>query len=104
MGSKNLPTCRFSLVIPAYNEERLLPALLRTVSVARERYRYGADAVQVIVADNASTDSTVAIADSHGCEVVRVEERRIATVRNGGARHAVGEILCVCRRRHGDPP
>ena len=93
MSSNNLPTCRFSLVIPAYNEERLLPALLRTVSVARERYRCGADAVQVIVADNASTDSTVAIADSAGCEVVRVEERRIATVRNGGARHAVGEVL-----------
>jgi len=92
--SSNIPsTCRFSLVIPAYNEERLLPALLQTISVARERYRYGADAVQVIVADNASTDSTAAIGESHGCEVVRVEERRIATVRNGGARHAVGEIL-----------
>ncbi len=93
MGSNNLPTCRFSLVIPAYNEERLLPALLQTIAVARERYRYGADAVQVIVADNASTDSTAAIAEGHGCEVVRVEERCIATVRNGGARSAVGEIL-----------
>ncbi len=80
-------------MIPAYNEERLLPALLQTIAVARERYRYGADAVQVIVADNASTDSTAAIAESHDCEVVRVEERRIATVRNGGARHAVGEVL-----------
>lgn len=93
MGSANPPTCRFSLVIPAYNEERLLPALLQTITAARERYRFGADAVQVIVADNASTDSTAAVAESFGCEVVRVEERCIATVRNGGARNAVGEVL-----------
>lgn len=93
MGSANPPTCRLSLVIPAYNEERLLPALLQTITAARERYRFGADAVQVIVADNASTDSTAAVAESLGCEVVRVEERCIATVRNGGARNAVGEVL-----------
>jgi glycosyltransferase involved in cell wall biosynthesis len=93
MSSNNFPTCRFSLVIPAYNEERLLPGLLETIVVARERYRYGADAIQVIIADNGSIDTTAAIAESYGCEVVRVEERRIASVRNGGARHAAGEIL-----------
>jgi glycosyltransferase involved in cell wall biosynthesis len=80
-------------VIPAYNEERLLPRLLQTIAVARERYRYAADAVQVIVADNASTDATVAVAEEYGCEVVSVAERRIAAVRNGGARAAVGGIL-----------
>ena len=93
MGSTQAAFPRVSLVIPAYNEERLLPLLLETIAVARERYRYGADAVQVIVADNGSIDTTAAIAESYGCEVVRVEERRIATVRNGGARSAVGEIL-----------
>ncbi len=80
-------------MIPAFNEELLLPGLLETIAAARERYRHGADAVQVIVADNASTDSTAAIAERNGCEVVTVEERRIAIVRNGGARQAVGEIL-----------
>src|SRR5881392_1315381 len=62
---------RHSLVIPAYNEARLLPRLLDSVDAARRRYR---GAVQVIVADNASTDETAAIAAARGCEVARGEK------------------------------
>jgi glycosyltransferase involved in cell wall biosynthesis len=80
-----------SLVIPAYNEARLLPRLLDSVDAARSRYR---GSVQVIVADNASTDETAAIAAARGCEVARVEKRRIACVRNGGARLARGDSVC----------
>ena len=82
---------RHSLVIPAYNEARLLPRLLDSVDAARSRYP---GSVQVIVADNASTDETAAIAAARGCEVARVEKRRIAVVRNGGARLARGENTC----------
>ncbi|MDX1584659.1 MAG: glycosyltransferase, partial [Thermoanaerobaculia bacterium] len=53
----------------------------------------GPDAVEVIVADNESTDETAEIARSRGCEVVHVEKRIIAAVRNGGAAKARGEIL-----------
>jgi glycosyltransferase involved in cell wall biosynthesis len=84
---------RISLVIPAYNEAELLPRLLDTVDAARQCYRHGAAAVEVIVADNVSTDRTAAIAADRGCAVERIEERRIASARNGGARRAVGEIL-----------
>ena len=82
---------RHSLVIPAYNEARLLPQLLDSVDAARSRYR---GSVQVIVADNASTDETAAIAAARGCEVARVEKRRIAAARTGGARLAGGESVC----------
>lgn len=82
----------FSLVIPAYNEAALLPRLLDSVDVARERY--GTDRVEVIVADNLSTDATAAIAAARGCVVARVEKRVIAAVRNGGAAVARGAILC----------
>lgn len=85
---------RFSLVIPAYNEALLLPRLLDTVELARGRYHGGADAIQVIVADNASTDDTASIAGARGCEVVSVEKRVIAASRNGGARAARGEVVC----------
>ena len=84
---------RFSLVIPARNEADFLPRLLDSVEVARQRYAGGSDAVEVIVADNASTDATAAIALARGCHVARVEKRVIAAVRNGGARIARGEIL-----------
>jgi len=84
---------KISLVVPAFNEASLLPRLLETIAAARARYRYGPGAVQVIVADNGSTDDTVVIAERSGCEVVGVERRRIANVRNGGAALAQGEIL-----------
>lgn len=84
---------RHSLIVPAYNEEMLLPRLLDSVERARERYAAGRDAVEVIVADNLSTDRTAAVARDRGCRVVRVERRTIAAARNGGARAARGAVL-----------
>jgi glycosyltransferase involved in cell wall biosynthesis len=84
---------RFSLVIPAYNEAAYLPRLLDTVDAARRAYDGGSDAVEVIVADNASTDETAAIARERGCRVAAVEKRVIGAARNGGARIAQGEIV-----------
>jgi glycosyltransferase involved in cell wall biosynthesis len=83
-----------SLVIPAYNESLLLPRLLDSVDVARERYVGGRDAVEVIVSDNGSTDDTASIAATRGCRVVPVAKRLIAAARNGGAQVATGELLC----------
>ncbi len=85
---------RISLVIPARNEEDYLPRLLDSVRVARDRYRHGPDAVEVIVADNASTDHTAEIARAAGCTVAFVEKRAIAAARNGGAAAARAEVLC----------
>jgi len=83
---------RYSLIIPAYNEERLLGRLLDSVDVARATYGR-ADVVEVIVADNASTDRTAVIAAIRGCRVIPVEKRVIAAARNAGARAARGEFL-----------
>jgi glycosyltransferase involved in cell wall biosynthesis len=85
---------RISLIIPAYNERKLLPRLLDTVDIARDRFSGGRDAIEVVVADNASTDDTAAIASARGCRVTPVQKRLIAAARNGGARAAEGEILC----------
>jgi glycosyltransferase involved in cell wall biosynthesis len=85
-------TPRYSVVIPAYNEEKLLGRLLDSLDVARAAYG-NADAIEVIVADNVSTDRTVEIARARGCRVASVERRVIAAVRNAGARAAVGEHL-----------
>jgi len=84
---------RLSLVVPAFNEAALLPRLLRTAEVARSRYTHGPDGIEVIVADNGSTDATAGIALAHGCRVAAVEQRVIAAVRNGGAALARGSML-----------
>jgi glycosyltransferase involved in cell wall biosynthesis len=81
------------VVVPARNEEKLLPRLLDSVDIARNQYRHGAEEVEVVVADNVSTDATASIARGLGCRVVQVAERRIASVRNGGAAAARGHVL-----------
>jgi glycosyltransferase involved in cell wall biosynthesis len=85
---------RFSVIIPAYNEEKYLPRLLESIEVARSIYSAGRDQIEVIVSDNDSTDRTSEVAIAHGARVVHVARRRIAAARNGGAQVARGEILC----------
>src|SRR5688572_16517350 len=85
-----------SLVIPAWNEAAFLPRLLDTVAAARARYRGGAERVEVIVADNGSTDATAAIATARDCRVASVARRCIAAARNGGAAVARGKLLAFC--------
>lgn len=85
---------RLSLIIPAYNEAKLLPRLLNTISTAREAYRDGPENIDVIVADNGSTDATVQIAREWGARTVTVTMRAIGAVRNGGAKAATGEVVC----------
>jgi glycosyltransferase involved in cell wall biosynthesis len=79
-----------SFVVPAYNEELCLgPTLTAIHTAARaccERY-------EIVVADDASSDSTAAVAELHGARVIHVEHRQIAATRNAGARAATGELL-----------
>jgi glycosyltransferase involved in cell wall biosynthesis len=89
---------RLRLVIPARNEEAYLPALLTSVVTAAARYPHG---LEVVVADNVSTDRTAEVTRPFtrrlggplDLQVVSVETRNIAAVRNGGAAGAGGELL-----------
>lgn len=81
------------MVIPAFNEEAHLPALLDSIDVARNQYIHGFKQIEVIVADNASTDRTSKIAAERGCCTVSVEKRSIAASRNAGAQAATGDIV-----------
>jgi len=93
MGQPNLEI-KFSVIVPAFNEAAFLPRLLESIEVAKSQYSGGAATIEVIVADNCSTDGTAEVAARGGARVVRVEKRRIAAARNGGGRAARGEIVC----------
>ncbi len=84
---------RISVVIPAHNEARYLPRLLDSIEVARAAYGAVPGALEVIVADNASTDGTAAIAAERGCRVATQPKRVISAVRNAGAAIARGHVL-----------
>ncbi|HSJ96974.1 MAG TPA: glycosyltransferase [Myxococcota bacterium] len=79
-----------SFVVPAYNEALRLAATLDAIHAAA--LAVGAD-YEIVVADDASTDTTAAVASGHGARVVYVEHRQIARTRNAGARAARGERL-----------
>ena len=79
-----------SFVVPAHNEERLIGATLDAIHAAA---REVGQPYEVVVANDASTDETAAIARARGARVVDCEHRQIARVRNTGARASTGHIL-----------
>lgn len=83
----NLPFV--SVVIPAYNEEKLLPRCLSSLS----ELDYPRDRLEVIVVDNGSQDRTQTIAQSQGAVLLIDESRTVAGLRNIGAKNANGELL-----------
>jgi len=78
-----------SVVIPAYNEEKYLPACLQ----ALRQQTYPADRYEIIVVDNASTDRTAQIARSFGARVIYEPVKGIAWARQAGFEAATGQII-----------
>jgi peptidoglycan/xylan/chitin deacetylase (PgdA/CDA1 family) len=80
---------KISIVIPALNEEKLLPECLASL----RNQDYGGE-YEIIVADNGSTDGTAGITRKFGAKVVSCPERRgVFYARQAGADAACGEII-----------
>jgi glycosyltransferase involved in cell wall biosynthesis len=80
----------YSIVVPAYNEEALLPATLTSLRTAMDRVTLRGE---LVVVDNNSTDRTAHIARSNGARVVAETVNHIARARNAGARASRGRFL-----------
>ena len=89
---------RYSVVIPAFNEQAYLGACL--ASLAAQDYP---GAFEVIVVDNNSTDDTAVIAAAAGATVVVEPEQGVCQARQRGTEVARGEIVISHRRRHDLP-
>jgi len=85
-GEKRL----ISFIVPAYDEESLIGATLDALHAAAKALN---EPYELVVADDASTDGTAALAERHGARVVSVAHRQIAATRNSGARAATGELF-----------
>jgi glycosyltransferase involved in cell wall biosynthesis len=75
---------RVSVVIPARDAAATLGATLAAVA---------GQAAEVVVADDGSTDGTVALAEAAGARVVSAGGRGPANARNVGAAAATGDVL-----------
>jgi glycosyltransferase involved in cell wall biosynthesis len=79
---------KVSIVVPAFNEEKLLATTLASIREAAG----GLDA-ELIVCDNNSTDRTAEIAREAGAKVVFEPVNQISRARNAGAAAASGDWL-----------
>lgn len=84
---------KLSIVIPAFNEEKLLPRTLASVGTAVEALRERGWDWELIVCDNNSRDRTAEVAREHGARVVFEPVNQIARARNTGAGAATGEWI-----------
>lgn len=83
---------KLSIVVPAFNEERLLSATLEAIQAAARAFD-GAGGWELIVCDNNSTDRTAEIARAAGATVVFEPHNQISRARNRGAAAAAGQWL-----------
>jgi glycosyltransferase involved in cell wall biosynthesis len=84
---------KVSIIIPAFNEERLLAETLRQVTAAIAAFGNREWETELIVCDNNSTDRTAEVARAAGATVVFEPINQIARARNTGAAAARGDWL-----------
>ena len=85
---------KLSIVIPAWNEARLLPGTLVAVeAAARAVFPAAGIEWEVIVCDNNSTDNTAALARAAGALVIHEPINQIGRARNTGATAAGGDWI-----------
>ncbi|MFO1477868.1 MAG: glycosyltransferase [Verrucomicrobiota bacterium] len=84
---------RISVVVPAFNEERLIAGTLAAIEPGLDAFRRRCWEVERIVCDNNSTDATAAIARAAGATVVFEPVNQIARARNRGAEAATGDWI-----------
>jgi glycosyltransferase involved in cell wall biosynthesis len=84
---------KISVVIPAFNEEKLISETLRRIQDAMVAFTERQWQAELIVCDNNSTDRTGDLARQAGATVVFEPVNQIGRARNSGARAASGDWL-----------
>jgi glycosyltransferase involved in cell wall biosynthesis len=88
-----VPAVKISIVVPAYNEAKLLRASLREIRAACRAFTERGWESELIVCDNNSTDRTAELARLEQAQVVFEPVNQIGRARNRGAEAATGDWL-----------
>jgi len=78
---------KISVVVPAYNEEKLIGKCLESLQNQTEK------PFEIIVVDNNSIDKTAAVAKKFGARVIEEKEQGISFARNAGFNVAKSDII-----------
>jgi glycosyltransferase involved in cell wall biosynthesis len=84
---------KLSIVVPAFNEEKLLAGTLAGIRAACAALHQREWETELVVCDNNSTDSTAEIARAGGAKVIFEPVNQISRARNTGASAATGDWL-----------
>jgi glycosyltransferase involved in cell wall biosynthesis len=84
------PTVDISVVVAAYNEERLLPRCLTALA-----QQTGTQRSEIIVVDNGSTDGTAKLASEHGAIVLREDTPGAPNAKARGVSAARGKLVAI---------
>jgi glycosyltransferase involved in cell wall biosynthesis len=84
---------KISVVVPAFNEEKLLGQSLAQIKTAAAAFTQRGWDFELVVCDNNSTDRTSEIAKAAGAKVVFEPFNQIGRARNSGAAAATGDWL-----------
>lgn len=79
---------KYSIIIPARNEEILLPRCIAAVKASLAAREH-----EIIVVLNRCTDGTQRVALELGCKIVKEDAKNLSMIRNAGAKIASGEVL-----------
>jgi glycosyltransferase involved in cell wall biosynthesis len=82
-----------SIIIPAFNEERLIEHCLQSIFSSLDANSKPGFTSEVIVVDNNSTDNTANLARQAGVRVIFEPINQIGRARNAGAAQAMGDWL-----------
>jgi len=82
---------KISVIVPAFNEEKLLGASLAEIKTAAAAFTARGWEFELVVCDNNSTDRTGEIARAAGAKVVFEPFNQIGRARNTGAAAATGD-------------
>lgn len=80
-----------SIIIPAFNEARLIERCLQSVAASVAANSTPGFTSDVVVVDNNSSDNTAELARQAGAQVVFEPINQISRARNAGAAHATGD-------------
>ena len=80
------------VVIPAHNEQDLLPACLAAVQQAARQVSVP---VHLVVVADACTDRTAAVARAHGADVVESGARSVGAARRAGVSQVLRSACCL---------